>query len=747
MSRRFTQWLSARRWIVLVLLTVVTFFAAAAASRVHFDSSIESWFIESDPSLETYNRFTDIFKADQIVVVGIFADDVFDSGVLRAVQQISDRAAELDFVERVQSITNSALARRVGGIMAADFREEVLASPLQRESLLSSDADATAIVIYFSRAGNTFKQKREFVNRLRSIVDGAAAGLDVSVTGGPVIGETAKVRNTEDMTFLVPLMVLVIVVIAYVVFRMVRLTLLPLAVVAIAVTWSFGLMGVLGWRMSMISAILIPLVLAVGVAHSIHIISGYRSCIETGLPAEEAVRSAMERLLKPCFFASLTTAVGLLSLLVSDLAPVRQFAVVAAFGVLAAFIVSIVVLPIMLPLVPSAAKSGAALVGRFVLPLLASVHGFGRKYSRSILAGAVGTAVLFVWLASKIGVGLDPLLWIPHGDSIRTDAERIDEAFGGGLALEFLVTSGDEMLGTPPALRQLEAFQAWLVANTTVVRATSVADLVKESARLGREGREEDFELPRTRLLTDLLLDGIGHDGELVHWLTPERNVARIAARIPLTSAQDIVDEIPAIRDRMRADFAGTGLEIRITGHAVLAGLMQTHMIDSQLQSFSFAFLVVSLTMIVLLRSLTLGMLAVVPNLLPIVIGLGAMTLFDIAFNPATVMIAAVALGIVVDDTVHMMTAFDRNVAAGQDVADAVRAAIMEVGRPVFVTSVLLAAGFALLLFGSFLPSRQIGGLIAIIVVAALATDLVVLPAVLRETFSTSRGNGSAASA
>ncbi len=742
MSRRFTAWLFAWRWIVLVILTVLTFFAAAAASRVQFDSSIESWFIESDPSLETYNRFTDIFRADQIVVVGVFADDVFENGVLRAVRQISDQAAGLAFVERVQSITNSALARRAGGIAAADFREQVLASPLQRESLLSRDANATAIVIHYSRAGNTFKQKREFVNRLRSIIDEAAAGLDVSVTGGPVIGETAKVRNTEDMTFLVPLMVLVIVVIAYVVFRMVRLTLLPLAVVAIAVTWSFGLMGVLGWSMSMISAILVPLVLAVGVAHSIHIISGYRRHLEEGRAGDEAVRRAVERLLKPCFFASLTTAIGLLSLLVSDLAPVRQFAMIAAFGVLAAFIVSIVVLPILLPIVPAAAKSGAVLVSRFVVPLLAAVHGFGRKYSRSILAGALGTAVLFLWLATKIGVGLDPLLWIPHGDSIRTDAERIDDAFGGGLALEFLVTSEEGTLGTPAALRQLEAFQAWLVANTTVVRATSVADLVKESARLGREGREDDFELPRTRLLTSILLDGVEHDGELVHWLTPDRKVARIAARIPLTSAQDIVDEIPAIGDRMRADFAGTGLDVRITGHAVLAGLMQTHMIDSQLYSFSFAFLVVSLTMVVLLRSVLLGMLAVVPNLLPIVIGLGAMTLFDIAFNPATVMIAAVALGIVVDDTVHMMTAFDRNVGAGQSVSEAVRGAVVEVGRPVFVTSVLLAAGFALLLFGSFLPSRQIGGLIAIIVVAALATDLVVLPAVLRETYSTSRRNG-----
>ena len=730
--------------MILLVMITVTLVSAATASRVNFDSSIESWFIESDPSLATYNAFTDTFGADQIVVVGVFADDVFDGSILRAVQQVSDQAGGLQFVERVQSITNSAIVRRVGGIESAGFRERVLASPLQRATLLSADARATAIVIYYSRAGKTDRQKHEFVSGLREIVRDATANLDASVaiTGGPLIGEAAKGRNADDMATIFPLMIFLIVVITFVVFRRVPLTLLPLGVVAIAVTWSFGLMGLLGWNMTMISAILIPLILAVGVAHSVHIISGYRRNLERGMAADKAVKRSVTRLLKPCFFASLTTAIGLLSLLVSDLAPVKQFAVVAAAGVLVAFVVSIALLPIMLQLLPVSEKSGGALVSKFVTPLLDAIHNIGRRYPRRILVTAITTAALFIWLATRVGVGLDPMLWIPHGDSIRVDAERIDEAFGGGLSLEFLVSSPEAQLGTPVALRELEAFQAWLVENTTVVGATSIADLVKEAARIAREEGEAGYTLPRSSVVTNALLESMVREGELAHWLTKDRRSARIFARIPLTSAQDIVDEIPLIRQHMRDDFVNSDLSVQITGQAVLAGIMQTNMIDSQLYSFSVALAVVSLMMILLLRSVPLGMLAVIPNLLPIVIGLGAMALTDIPFNPATVMIAAVALGIVVDDTVHMMTVFDREIRAGQQTPEAIRTTIMEVGRPVFVTSVLLAAGFALLVFGSFLPSRQIGGVIAVIVVAALVTDLVVLPAVLRETFSTSRTDG-----
>ncbi|MGB5576103.1 MAG: MMPL family transporter, partial [Woeseiaceae bacterium] len=503
-----------------------------------------------------------------------------------------------------------------------------------------------------------------------------------------------------------------------------------------------GLMGLLGWNMTMVSAILIPLILAVGVAHSIHIISGYRRSLERGIAADEAVQRSLTRLLKPCFFASLTTAIGLLSLLVSELEPIRQFAVIAAAGVLAAFVVSIAFLPVMLRLLPVLEKSGAVLISKFVLPLLDAIHGFGLRYPRRILATAGIAAALFLWLATRVGVGLDPMLWIPHGDPIRVDAERIDKSFGGGLSLEFLVSSPEARLGTPAALRELEAFEAWLVANTTVTGTTSVADLVKEAARIAREEGEAGYTLPRSAVVTNALLESMARDDELEHWLTPDRTSARIFARIPLTSAQDIVDEIPLIRERMQDDFANSDLGVQITGQAVLAGIMQTNMIDSQLTSFSVALAVVSLMMILLLRSVPLGMLAIIPNLLPIVVGLGAMALADISFNPATVMIAAVALGIVVDDTVHMMTVFDREVRAGRQTADAIRTTIMEVGRPVFVTSVLLAAGFGLLVFGSFLPSRQIGGVIAVIVIAALATDLVVLPAILRETFSPSRTDG-----
>lgn len=733
-TERLIQLLIARRWLVLAVITIITIVAAGLATRVRFDNSIESWFLENDPNLAVYDKFTETFKADQIVIVGIFAGNIFEPAVLRAIDQIATAAADLEYVERVQSVTNSGIVRRSGGIESAGFRDLVVASPLQFGSLVSEDEGAAAIVIDFARAGHAFDAKQAFVTNLRAIAEKEIESVSASyaIAGGPVLGAAGQVRNTSDMKTFVPAMILLILVISYGIFRRVALSLLPLTVVAIAITWSYGLMGLIGWQMTMLSAILIPLVLAVGVADSIHVIARYRRNLQRGQAHHEAIENSCVRLLAPCFFTTITTIFGLLSLLVSDLGPVREFGVTAAAGVLAAFVISMSFLPVVLILMPSTARGSATLAGGWVGLILAKQYAIGLGRTRPILFIALITAISFTWLATRVEAGLDPMSWIRHDDPIRIDTERIDDAFGGGLSLEFLVSAPDGALGEPAALRQLEEFQAWLVANTAVVRATSIADLVKESSRVARGDDANGYALPGTAAMTGLLLDGLRSTGELAPWMTSDYSTARISARLRLGMAQEFVAQAPEVERRISAEFAGTDLQVQMTGNAVLAGKMQSYVIKNQIETFSLAIVVVSLLMILILRSAVLGLLAMIPNLLPIVIGLGVMTLFDIALNPGTVMIAAVALGIVVDDTVHLMTAFQRRIKETNEIPHAIRDTIVEVGRPVVVTSVLLAAGFAVLVMGSFLPSRQIGGIVAVIAIAALVTDLVVLPAILR---------------
>ena len=238
--------------------------------------------------------------------------------------------------------------------------------------------------------------------------------------------------------------------------------------------------------------------------------------------------------------------------------------------------------------------------------------------------------------------------------------------------------------------------------------------------------------MPKTAMLTSMLIDGLSHAGVLGEWVSPDFSHARISARIPLSTAGNIVAVLPKIRERIDAQFAGSRLNVTLTGQAEVIGSMQTYIIDGQIVSFLVALGVISLLMMLFLRSVAAGLVAMIPNLFPIVVGLGAMTLLGIDLGPGTIMIGAVALGVIVDDTVHFTLALRQARHEGASIDGAIEWAISSSGQPILVTSFLLACGFLVLLLGRYLPTQQIGSVIAIVVTVALFADLVLLPAVLR---------------
>ena len=567
------------------------------------------------------------------------------------------------------------------------------------------------------------------------LVDAELQGVaaEFAISGAAAMGRAGQLKNKGDLAKFVPLMFLIIVLTSWLVFRRIRLALLPLAVVSVAVVCSFAVMGILGWHMTMISAMLLPLILAIGVADTIHVIARVTARIEAGQARDEAIRSSLVQLLRPCFFTTITTITALLALLVSNIGPVRQFGVIAAIGVLTAFVVSITLVPALLMMIPARDDRQGSRPRPMIERFVAWLYRCSERFPAAVVTTSLLVMLASVWMAAKISVGLDPLTWFPAGDPFRVATERVDRAFGGSLALEFLVTTPEGQLRKPATLRKLDAFESWLLQNSDLARVFSVVDVVKEAARLSREEGERHNALPRSQLVTDALLDGLQRSGELSHWVSPGFDSARITARIPVASAQRFVDQAPSINAHIEAELDADDIGIEMTGHAVLVGRMQGYVINSQVASFSVALVAVGILMFVLLRSMTLGVLAILGNLLPISVGLAAMTLFGVSLNPGSVMITAVALGIVVDDSIHLMTAMQRQVSATKEInASVIRNAVTEVGRPIVITSVLLASGFAVLLLGGFLPSRQIGGVTALIILAALLADLLFLPAAMR---------------
>ena len=744
-QRRFVEAVLRHRGVVLALVAAVSLAAAAGAARLEFRTDLEVWFLDGDPTLVSYREFKERFGADRIAVVGLVAPDVFEPGVLSRVDRLTRALEQAPHVSRVSSLTTARVARAIDGSIeiadlvetlpsdgseAATLRGVALAHPIVSRTLVSADGRATAIVVELTPGANRPEGQAAFVAAARRILDDAGGdGIRLHFAGSPVLAESMIELSQRDFGRFTPLGLLMLLAIGFAVFRRLSAALIPLPVVILATLWTFGLMGGLGIPLTVISPMLVMLILAVGVADTIHVLADYYRYQMQGEVPREAVVKSVSHLLVPCFCTSATTVGGLLALRVSDLAPLGEFGVLAAAGVSFAFVLSVTLVPVILHL----AKPPDA---RFVErqrsgPLLRLLDRLGHRTargSRVTLAAGATVVLLAAVAASRVAVVANPLNFFDEDYPMRRDTAAIDEALGGTATIEFLVETAEGGLQDPDTLRRLDDFERWLERRPGVTSALSVVDVYKDLDRVFRE--REDGAVPASRALAaqyGLLLEGEDDFDRLVQ---SNYSVGRISARVRLSNADVVIDELPAVEREIGKRF-GDGIEVEATGFVRLVTKMDVYLIRSQLRSFLLAVALITLTMMVILRSVALGLFSLIPNLVPILLGVAFMALAGIPLDQGTIMIPSIALGLVVDDSVHFLYRYRAHAISGLAREEALHRTTTETGRPILVTSLILAAGLSTLLAGSFQPAVYFGLIAALVVLVALGATLLLLPAAL----------------
>ena len=291
--------------------------------------------------------------------------------------------------------------------------------------------------------------------------------------------------------------------------------------------------------------------------------------------------------------------------------------------------------------------------------------------------------------------------------------------------MEILVEAPGGGLREPEKLRRVDAVETWLDSLPAIESVLSVGDVLR---RVNRAMTGKD-ELPETTEAVAQAYLLIEDEPGLQRLVRDEGAQGRIGVRVSMVEAKALIAYVPELERRMAKEFSDPELRLTPTGFVMLMGKMEQYIVSSQIRSFSAAFLLVAFVMFVVLRSFKLGLVSLVPNLAPVVFGLGGMAWLGIPLDPATVMVASITLGLVVDDTVHIMSRVRSKLPDGMSLREAFAAAIPEVGPAVVSTSVILCAGFGVLLFGSFRPNIFLGGVTAMVVAFALLADLFLLPA------------------
>jgi uncharacterized protein len=743
---RIYDWLMSHRAIALLFLVVTTAALCAGFGRFRFDNSYRIWFVDGDPALVAYDDFLDRFGSDELLVLGLATEgDALSNETLAIVRALSDRLADHEEVRFVGSLTSIEALHNPGGALEprrlveeippddaqrAFAAEMIDASPIYR-GLVSDDGAWTAILLTLELTGDSFEPKAELVRHLRVLVDQLAPDRAVALAGPAVLDEAFYAHSARDTRTYGPITIAVLILVLALLFRSVPGVLLPLGVVAMSLVWAFGLLCWMGWVANVVTTIVSPLLLAIGVADSIHLLQHLRLASRQGLSPDEALREAFCRVLRPCLLTTLTTAAGMASFSVASLVGIRQFGLTAAFGVLAAFLFTMVGLPLALSVLPARWLGGLTGAGRPPVPgFLVSVARTATRRRIPVLVGSlIFIAVAIAGIAQlRIGTAMNSYLW--SDDPVYQESVTIDTAFGGSLPIEVLVEArGDGDLLDPETLARIVTIGEHLASQPATGDAITAVDFLLEARRVLRAEPPGSLELPATRAEAAQVLLLAEGAADIGRFLSADYATTRIEVPIRMDSYQQLLDRLDEV-DLELQGLAGDGADARITGLARLLGGMEAYLLQSQVRSLGLAFLLVLACITLFFRSGRAGLLSLVPNLFPLVGVLGLMGWLDIRLSMTTVMVAPLMLGLVVDDTVHVL---ERVVAArgeGRSVADAFTASVQEVGQAVLLTSVVLTAGLLVPALGSFRPNFHFAVLTAVAIVLALIGDLVVFPAV-----------------
>lgn len=664
----------------------------------------------------------------------------------------------------------------------AALKERVMSNPIYTNMLVSADGTFTTVLLQsdtYSSAGAGDDDLAGFDDELAgfdeavSDADEAGAGKEIEyltdqenaamvrvagevvqefnspdfkiiMAGSPVVTHTVKQLMMSDMKRFLRLAVLTIGFCLFFMFRRISGVVLPLFIVALTLASTLGLMAKLGIFFKIPTIILPSFLLAVGVGASVHVLSLVYQYLRTDSNKNDAIVHAYGHSGLAIVMTSLTTAAGLASFAAAEVAPIADLGLFSAIGVMLSLFYTIILLPALLAIFPLKVKVQTTKnqVTRFDR-LIDWVADVTTSRPKLILTVALFGIVAAVAGLPKLQFSHNLLSWLPEDLPVRTATESIDNNLRGSVALEVVLDTGKEnglydrdlLLALNKLADDLEQFEQ---KNLFVGKVIAVNTILKEIHQALNENRPEMYKIPDNGALIPqefLLFENSGSD-DLQDMVDTRFQQARITIKVPWRDALSYVPFIKEIEQRFTNAFAELGrngkpVEVTTTGIMALFARILYATMYSAAQSYGIALVVITLMMILLIGNLRLGLIAMIPNLGPILIVMGIMGWFNIPLDMFTMMVASVAIGLAVDDTVHFIYNFKRYYTQSGDVREAVGHTLHTAGRAMLTTSIVLSIGFFIFMFASMNNVFYFGMLVGMAIVLALIGDFFLAPALM----------------
>jgi predicted RND superfamily exporter protein len=774
-----------RRWWVFFASILFAIGWMPWISKLHFDNSTQSFLLQKDPASILYQKFQRQFGQDDQIMVAIAPPQIFHLGFLerlRAFHHSLER--DLPHLAEVTSLLNARQTRGEEEALIVedlledwpeteaqlrDLKRRVLANPVYLNVLISEDARLTTVMLkpvtYSSRgmqddllagfedseddSGSQTEflsatEKAEIVAALNDVVSRfEAPDFPIHVVGEIVTSERLNLAMRRDLNAYIGATGFAIAALLLLLFRRVSGVVLPFIMVAAALPTTVGVIAFFGIPGSIALLMLPVFVITVGVCNAIHVLVVTYQRLNAGVDVEDAIAFAFGHSGLAIVMTNLTTAAGMSSFLTATITPIQQLGIAASIGVIVVLFYTLGLLPALLSILPL--KRGLVRDQNRLQRLLLWTGDLATRRPRWVLIGTALLTLLMIVGISQVRFSHKPLNWFPSQDPVRVAVERVDRELRGTNTVEVWVDSGRENgLHDPDVLRRIEILMARAQAlehdEIFVGKAISIVDILKETNQALNENQPDHYTVPGERGLIAqelLLFENSGSD-DLEEITDSQFRNARITLRVP------VLDGVayPPFLSRLGVEFQeilGDDLPFVLTGITPLMAKANSALGTSLLRSYAYALLVITPLMILLIGRFRVGLLSMVPNLLPVITTLGVMGLCGVPLDAGNIILGSVIIGLAVNDTIHFMHRFQRDFAECGEVREAVRRALATTGSALLFTSLVLTSGFLVMAgFGSMRITIVFGLFASLGIMVAFLADVVISPALLALVFQRS---------
>ncbi|WP_322551387.1 efflux RND transporter permease subunit [Flavobacterium psychraquaticum] len=750
------------RVFLLIMVLLFTIFMAFQWKNMRFTFT-EANLLPDDHEVNIqYNSFLDKFGEEgNLIVLGFKDKNFFTEKNIKAWEKFvenirKDKAVELTLsIEDLKILSKDTIAQKFKLVpflnndsisdaylkqKEAEFFTDL---PFYEGMLFNKESGAIRFAIYLDKKIVNTKARKEFIEKYLSAEKISAfekeTNLDLRVSGMPYIRTLNANSITEEIGLFVGAALGITSLLFFFFFRSVRATLISMSVVIIGVMWSFGTLGLLNYEITVLTAIIPPLIIVIGIPNCIFLINKYQSEIRNHGNKAKSLQRVISKVGNSTLMTNLTTAAGFGTFIFTDSKLLKEFGVVASLNIVFLFFLCLIIIPIAYSYLPLPKEKHLAHLGKnYMASFLNWIENTIRYRRVTIFAFVISLLVLGVIGINKIKVSGSIIEDMPKKAPFFKDIIFYEQEFDGVMPLEIVVdTKRPKGALKSSTLSRIEELQETIEEIPELSKPVSIVNVVKYSKQAFYNGNPDFYELP-TKQEEAFILSYIknsvqkGNENMLKTYVDSTGRYARITTFMRDIGTDKMEKIEVRLQDKINHIFPKERYEVTLTGKAYVFEKGTHYLIGNLVQSLLFAILLIALLMAYLFRSFKMIIVSLIPNLLPLIMTAGLMGYFGIPIKPSTILVFSIAFGISVDDTIHFLAKYRQELKANNwKIKRAVYSTLKEAGISMFYTSVVLFFGFSVFTLSSFGGTVALGGLVATTLLFAMLSNLILLPALL----------------